>query len=191
MLEEGDYQTEIPEAPEPWQPPGWLKRILEWLGDLFSGVGGAGVIEIFFWIVAAVVVAFLLRWLVGEWRYRRRTPAKEKADFDETPVPGLGPLPDPEAFAGGGDFAAAVRALLLHAQQVLVQRRKFDLRAALTSREILNRAEINDRAEEELRGLVLAVEVSHFGGAEVERLDYDRCRERYSRFVAAVDGGSM
>ena len=187
VLREGGYQTEIPTDVV---APDWLMRFLRWLGSLLEGAGGAGVIELLFWVVTAVVLLFLLlfllRWLFSEWQHRRRKSAKEQGGVEEVPVLDLGPLPDPEALAGAGEYAAAVHALLLNAQQTLVTRLKFDLRVALTSREVLNRVEIRDQAEEELRGLVLAVEVSRFGGAAVGRGDFDRCSGRYVRFVAAI-----
>ncbi len=184
MLKEGEYQTEIPEEVA---PPDWLISFLEWLQSLFTSAGGSDVIVLLIWIVTAVVVAFLVAWLVSEWKHRRKRTAKESGEFEEAPVFDLGPLSDPEALARAGENAAAVHALLLHAQWALVTRLKFDLQAALTSREVLSRAEIESRAEEELRGLVLAVEVSRFGGAAVDRYDFNRCSDCYARFVTAVD----
>lgn len=186
VLSDGDYQTVIPE-PVPPEMPGWLDRFLRWLGSLFTNVSGGSVIEFFMWIVAVVALIFLLRWLFLEWGHRRKKPAKAVDNFAQVPIPGIGPLPDPEALAGGGDFAAAIHALLLLAQQVLVSKLDFDLRAAFTSREVLNRVELDDVAEEELTGLVTAVEVSRFGGAVVTEPDWDLCRGRYFRFRAAVD----
>ncbi len=186
VLEDGGYQTEIPD-PVPPELPGWLERFLRWLGSLFSSVDGDSVIEFFMWVVAAVAVFFLVRWLILEFQQRRIRPEKAAEGFSEVPVPGIGPLPDPAALAGAGDFAAAIHALLLTAHQLLAGKLGFDLRAAFTSREILNRVKLDDIAAEELRELVTAVEVSRFGGADVTEPDWDRCRNRYSRFVTAVD----
>ena len=185
VLEDGGYQTELPIPVEP-QMPGWLERFLDWLSSLFSGLGGGAVIEVLFWIIVAVVLFFLLRWLFTEWQHRRKKPEVKGAGFEEVPLLDLGPLPDAEALAGAGEFAAAIHALLLHAQQVLVSRLKFDLRAALTSREVLKGVTLGGAAEEELRGLVTAVEISRFGGADVLAPDWDLCRGRYARFVDEV-----
>jgi len=184
VLERGGYQTEIPQEV---LPPDWLRDLLEWLASLFTSAGGSDVIVLLTWIVTAVVVAFLVVWLVSEWKHRRKRTAKESGEFEEAPVFDLGSLPDPQALATAGEYAAAVHALLLHAQWALVTRLQFDLQAALTSREVLSRVKSQVKAEEELRGLVLAVEVSRFGGAAVNRHDFDRLSDRYTRFVTAVD----
>jgi hypothetical protein len=56
---------------------------------------------------------------------------------------------------------------------------------ATTSREILARVALLADAREALAGLIVAVEVTHFGGGIATADDYARCREQFQRFAVA------
>ena len=76
------------------------------------------------------------------------------------------PLGDADQLAGQGRFGEAIHVLLLRTFEELARRQPQRLPPALTSREILARIPMPDDARAALGGLVGAVEVSHFGGAE-------------------------
>ncbi len=185
VLEEEKYQTEIPTTEvEGREMPEWLRKLLAWLARSFGG----SAIEIFLWVVLALILILFVRWLITEWQHRRRPPPEPVSEVAALSALVLEGFPDPHALAREGDFPGAVHALLLAAQEILRKSLKFDLKAAFTSREILNRAKLEESAQKDLRTLVLAVEVSHFGGADVDHTDWERCRERYDRFVSALGG---
>ncbi|HEY6098515.1 MAG TPA: DUF4129 domain-containing protein, partial [Anaeromyxobacter sp.] len=78
--------------------------------------------------------------------------------------------------------------LLLETLQALSRAAR--LAPSLTSREIVERVALPSRAREALEGLVLAVEVSRFGGAPAAEGDYRACRSRFHAFLDTYRGAA-
>ena len=91
------------------------------------------------------------------------------------------PLDSAERLAAAGRFAEAIHVLLLETLSALS--RAAQLAPSLTSREIVARVPLPARARDALSGLVLAVEVSRFGGAAAGERDYHACLERFHAFL--------
>jgi hypothetical protein len=84
-------------------------------------------------------------------------------------------------------FAEAIHVLLLETLAALSRAAR--LAPSLTSREIVSRVPLPARAREALGGLVLAVEVSRFGGAPAGETDYRACLERFHAFLETYRRG--
>jgi len=138
------------------------------------------------WAAVAVVLCLVAVWLV-----RRLTPAAA-GDDPAALEPGAAPLDVPlegaRALAAAGRYGEAIHALLLETLAALSRASR--LAPSLTSREILARVTLPSRAREALAALVLAVEVSHFGGAEPGEADYSACVERFETFLATYRGAA-
>jgi hypothetical protein len=171
ILGAGGYQTELPapqRAAELHLPPlGPLELLLRLL--LWGGVA---------------VLAFLaVAWLV-----RRLAPGdRDVAVADEAaPAPVPIQIASAEALAAEGRWAEAIHALLLETLEALSRAAR--LAPSLTSREIVARVPLPARARDALSGLVLAVEVSRFGGAEPAEAEYRACLGRFQSFLETYRG---
>jgi hypothetical protein len=91
------------------------------------------------------------------------------------------PIASAEALAARGRFAEAIHALLLETLDALSRAAR--LAPSLTSREIAARIPLPAPAREALSGLVLAVELSRFGGAAAGETDYRACLDRFHAFL--------
>jgi hypothetical protein len=91
------------------------------------------------------------------------------------------PLGDAEALARRGAFGEAIHVLLLRTLQELARGLPTARAPSLTSREILARVDVSPDARAALHGLVLAVELSHFGKEHPGEDDYRRCLEHFHR----------
>jgi hypothetical protein len=184
VYEEGDFQRDLVEGTPDL-------GFLAWLFDLFPEVpegGAAGVGDVVGWVAiaaGAATLGLLLVHLVSRIRLRRRRKKGGKASEASGAAGGDGEV-DPEALARDGRFAEAVHALLLLAQRAVERRRGEPFPRALTSREILRRAKLPGGARDALSSLVLAVEVSLFGGADVGAPDYEACSDRFRSLESAL-----
>lgn len=173
VLAGGGYQTELPRHPRapvdvhlPLGPLELLLRILVW--------GALG------------VLAFLaIAWLV-----RRLAPGARDVELAEPAgaAPVEIPIASAEALAAQGRFAEAIHALLLETLQALSRAAR--LAPSLTSREIVARVPLPAPARDALSGLVLAVEVSRFGGADAAEPDYRACLGRFHAFLETYRSGA-
>jgi uncharacterized protein DUF4129 len=165
ILASGDYQRVLPTDPTPFQLPlGGLELLLRLL--LWTGLA----------VLAAVAIAWLARRLSGGARDAKvREPELEAA-------PDVA-IASAQALAAEGRWAEAIHALLLETLEALSGTAR--LAPSLTSREILEAVALPARAREPLRGLVLAVEVSRFGGVPAAERDYRACLDRFGAFLDA------
>jgi len=174
ILEDGRYQKALPEDTPPEK--------IEWdLGPF------AALIRVLLWIGLAVVVGLAIAWLVS--RLRARTCDEEGETGTGTPAPLEVPLDSAERLAAAGRFAEAIHVLLLETLAALS--RAAQLAPSLTSREIVARATLPARAREALAGLVLAVEVSRFGGVPAGERDYRTCLDRFHAFLETYRRGTQ
>ncbi len=172
ILADGGYQTELPHAPKPLDvhlPLGPLELLL----------------QILLWGALAVLAFLAIAWLV-----RRLAPGARDVEIAEpgaaTPV--AIPIASAEALAAGGRWAEAIHALLLETLQALSRAAR--LAPSLTSREIVARVPLPERARDALSGLVLAVEISRFGGATAAEGDYRACLGRFHAFLESYRAGA-
>jgi len=149
------------------------------------------------WILLAVVIAFLLFWLVVLFRkirfgfkWRRNKPPAEPTQKaaasepameqavsggDDAPTIPVRPLTDWERFAQAGDYGAAVRAMLRHAVAKVRQTTGSAISPDLTSREIVRAVRATPQTAAPLRTIVRAVEFVHFAGRPATVKHYEAC----------------
>jgi hypothetical protein len=191
LLAEG-YQTDLPRKPS-------IEEILEASGRRLDHEppppkklqGSTPVTTLLLWVVVGGAIFLLLSFFLSELRGRAG-----KAEAGGGASPGDGdaalterPLGDAEALAREGRFGEAIHVLLLRTLAELA--RRVAVPTSLTSREILTEAELPAGAHDALRSLVVAVEVSHFGGATPGREDYEACVDRFRAFVDAYRGAAV
>lgn len=185
VLSDTGYQTELPDGsvlPDPPSDPGVA-------GQIEPTGAFATIARLVFWILAGVVVVVALLWLARALaaRYEKKPQAAAApvaAASKETPPV----LVDPEALAGAGRYGEAIHALLLRVLVELKQGAK--IRPAWTSREIVTHVPLADPARDGLRGLVDAVERTHFGGAPADAAEYRRRAEDTEALLAGLVRGS-
>lgn len=159
-------------------------------------VGGpmAAIAQVLMWGILVVGIALLAFWIIRDFSgYMGEAEVEDAAvadeDGDAVAQVVARPLGDAEALAAQGKYSEAIHALLLRTLQELVKRGQVTLPPSLTSREILGRVPLGADAREALSGLVLAVEVTHFGGAAPNADDYAMCRQHFDRFAHAYTRG--
>jgi hypothetical protein len=167
ILRGGGYQTELPRGPP---RPTTLD-----LGPLEI------LLRVLFWTALAAIGIALVTWLVRRLAgfvpdaEAPAGPAAAEADV------GRRQLASAESLAARGRYGEAIHVLLLDTLEALSRAAR--LAPSLTSREIVERVPLPSRAREALAGLVAAVEVSWFGGAEPGEADYRLCLERFHAFL--------
>jgi Domain of unknown function (DUF4129) len=163
VLASGDYQRALPQTPAPFELP---------LG------GFELLLRILLWTALAVLVVVAISWVV-----RRLAGGARDAEVVEPggEGPPVIPIAGAEALAAEHRWAEAIHALLLETLQALSRAAR--LAPSLTSREIADQVALPSRAHEALRGLVLAVEISRFGGAPAAEEDYRACLGRFHAFL--------
>jgi hypothetical protein len=140
-------------------------------------------------LAAAVLVAVVL---AAVWLVRRLRPgARDVAPEDATASAGA-PLAIPilraQALAAAGRYAEAIHLLLLETLEALSRASR--LAPSLTSREVVARVALPDRARHALADLVMAVEISRFGGAQAGQDEYGLCLARFHEFQSSYRGAA-
>jgi hypothetical protein len=168
ILSRGEYQTALPDAPASAAtrlPLGPLEVVLRAL----------------LWTALAVGAVLAIAWIVR--RLRGLVPDAE------VPAPAAAPAADvgrrqlgaAEALAAQGRYGEAIHVLLLDTLDALSCAAR--LAPSLTSREIVGRVPLPPPARDALSGLVVATEVSWFGGADPGEAEYRLCLERFRAFL--------
>jgi hypothetical protein len=143
------------------------------------------------WGVVIVAIGILIFWLASElFKYGGDDAqlASEEASAGASSVDLAviqRPLGDAEELAARGEYREAIHTLLLRTLQELVRSSAVRVGPALTSREILGRVPLAHDARDALQGLIVAVELTHFGGDEAIEEDYVRCRAQFQKFAIA------
>ncbi len=150
---------------------GMIATVFTWL---MWGAMAIGVIVLIIWLVRTRAA------LVDPTKEARRDVAKGRSVDARAPDAGLpGDDADALALAAEGDYDAAVHALLLAALGSLFRSGRAERDDALTSRELLEVAQLEDESRDSLGTLVATVERSHFGGRPLTRDDFDSSHRRY------------
>lgn len=173
LLRDPAYQRDLPhERPSVALPPidaPWLGRLL----------------EILLYAVAAVVLAVLVSWIVNHLVSRRARDLTLAPEGEAAPALDVR-LDQPDRLAAAGRFAEAIHELLLETLAAIS--RAWQLPPSYTSREVVAGARLPGIAREALRGLVLAVELSRFGGAPATEADYRACLAQFHQFLESYRG---
>lgn len=176
---EGDYPDSLSLAPEPEEPPDWLRDLADAIGAFFEAVGPFLKVLLYGLLVVAVLylVARLVNHLAepGETSEDAQpTTVVRSQRVDELPIP----PDDPDALAAQGQFDRAIYVLLLRAlRQVGWGGAPGD--ASLTAREVAGGVAETDRRQSPLRQLVALSEPVRFGGVAAGAQTYGEARRHY------------
>ncbi|HEV2855197.1 MAG TPA: DUF4129 domain-containing protein [Thermoanaerobaculia bacterium] len=149
-------------------------------------VGAAAALgKVFFIVLIVVAVVLLIVWLAAVLgrRWWKRAP-EAGAAVSEVGGEGIARVREPafdEAtrLAAEGRYAEAVHALLLAAIRHFAERSRVSIQPSRTSRELVRLLPLGAEAREAFSDLVRTVELSLFGGAPVEREEYERSLARF------------
>ena len=140
-------------------------------------------------LIGAVLVLLLVLGATQFLRSRAREDEDDEPDREEPTAENAKFTPvaagDVEALAREGRFAEAVHALFQITVNMLARDGRLVLEDAMTGRETLGRARMDDSARAALRELVGMVEYSLFGGGAVGPDQYQRCAASF-RLLAST-----
>jgi uncharacterized protein DUF4129 len=182
------YQRALPDAkvePKPADEP--PRRTLRISGD-FGSLADLVLIG----LIVVLVVALAMGLASGDWKWLfAPRPAKSQA---ETPAVATREraresLHEADRSAVSGDWGSAIHILLLTSIDLLRRRVGQDVPAALTSRELVGVAQVDEQRRGDFAALVQVAELCHFGGRPADRALYDRCRAHYERLWGASPEG--
>lgn len=168
VLGDEGYQKDLPSPAPPTMPRDVSLPSLE-LGFLRFVLYAAVLVAV------GLAVVWLARHLVTRGDRDVALPA------EAAPAPLQVELEGPERLAAAGRWAEAIHALLLETLAALSRAAR--LAPSYTSREILERVHLPLPAREALEALVLAVEISRFGGVPAGEADYRSCLDRFHQFL--------
>ena len=178
-------QHDFPPPPPPPQAPGWLRPLLELLTAL------APVLKVLFWVGAAGVAALILWLIVRDLPIARRLRRKaargaaQPADWRPDAAAAQALLSQADQLAAAGRYDEAIHLLLFRSIQDIGASRPAAVRAALTSRDIVEAAPLSEAGRTAFRRIAEAVERSFFGGRSADRDAFDACRAHYQAFALA------
>lgn len=140
-------------------------------------------------LLGAVLVLLLV---LGASAFLRSREKEGSAGEAEGEAPNLGggaavesSLSEVDALAREGRFAEAVHVLFQITVSMLARGGRLVLEDAMTGREALGRARLDDGGRAALRDLVVVVEYSLFGGGAVGADQYRQCVASYQRLATA------
>jgi hypothetical protein len=150
---------------------------------LFPTLGaGAFLGKLIFTVLLVVVGVLIVTWIAREILRRRRGARKDPVADPIAAASALEREPafdDASRLAAEGRYAEAVHALLLAAIRHFAERSRTPVQPSRTSRELVRLLPLGPEAREAFAELVRTVELSLFGGADVEAADYERNLARF------------
>ncbi len=184
LMQADGLQHAFSAMPAPKPPPPWLE-------PLFRALQAATpVLKVVFW-AGVIAGALLLLWVIvrdlpfaAAFR-RRRKPAAPAADWRPDAAAARALLEDADRLAREGRFEEAIHLLLFRSIEDIAVRRPGAIRAAFTSRDIVEAAPLSEAGRSAFRVITEAVERSFFAGRPAGSADFDRCRGHYEAFALA------
>ena len=184
FLQAKGLQHDFAPIPAAEPPPAWLLQVVRAL------VAAAPVLKVVFWagvaLGAAAILWVIVRDLPFAARFRRKKPVDAQA-ADWRPDAGAAHalVEDADRLARDGRVVDAFHLLLFRSIEDIGAKRPEAVRAALTSRDIVEAAPLSDAGRAAFRLIADAVERSFFAGRPAGRDEFDRCRNQYQAFALA------
>jgi hypothetical protein len=183
FMQADGVQHDFPAMPGLKPPPAWIGEFMHAL------LAAAPVLKIVFWaavaLIAAALVWVIIRDLPFARRLRRRKPMAVATDWRPEAGAARALLDEADRLARSGQFADAIHLILFRSIEDIGARRPEAVRAALTSRDIVEAASLSEDGRSAFRSIAEAVERSVFGGRPAAADDFDRCRRQYEAFALA------
>ncbi len=173
--------------PKDFTPPEWLKA-LKPIGEFISAI--APFMQYIFWTIVALIVGFILYYILREFSDFRFPWQKARAEEEEEEwLPDVAParalLAEADALAGQGRFGEAAHLILLRSVEDIEARKPKLLKPSSTAREISASLGLPERAQATFALIARHVEASLFGGRDLDARGWDECRDAYGRFALA------
>jgi len=188
MLGTSGLQHSFSPLPATPPPPPWLLSLLEALKD------AAPVFSYIFWgavIIGAVLILWVLvRDLPFAERLWRRRPKAAATDWRPDATTARALLEEADRLAKAGRFDEAIHLLLFRSIEEIAAKRPSAVRAAFTSREIVETAPLSESGRLAFRHITEAVERSLFAGRSAGAEEFHRCRGQYETFALAESGAA-
>lgn len=182
--------TPLPKPPES-EPPAWLQRFFEWLGEVFAPVAQLlGVsLPVLGWVALGAIVVLVL-WLVAQHLPAVRLSRARAPEPAWTPdrAAALDLLAEAERLAAEGLYGEAAHLLLQRSVEQIAEARPDLLRPSSTAREIASFAALPDAAREAFGAIAARVERSLFALRPLGESDWQAAREAYARFALGPEG---
>ena len=189
---DSDLQFEPLAMPErvPPEPPGWLERFFEWLGDMLAPIGEFLGFSwpVLKWLLIGLVAAFLLYllWRLIEptldWKPGSRKKAEETAWAPQREE-ALALLEDADRLAENGDYDAATHLLLQRSVKQISDARPDWVEPSSTARELAALSALPEVARTAFATIAERVEKSLFALRRLGQDDWQVAREAYARFA--------
>lgn len=175
---------------QPPVPPDWLKRLGEWLSDLFEPLGRAlgvswPVLEKVLIALALLGAAFLLwRLVIAPLLALRRRPKPEpEPEWAPRHAHAVALLADADRLAGEGRYGEAARLLLQRSVHHIAEAQPHWLQPATTAREIATLPRLPERARQAFGVIAARVERSLFALRDLDAGDWQAARAAYADFA--------
>jgi hypothetical protein len=166
-------QTEFPRRVEPVKIP--IPSELVWLALICAAA-------LFTYSLRDSLPAWL-GWSKPEWD----TPG---ADAEAVVAGDIDALAAADGLSRDGRFVEAMHMLLLQSLADIRRQLGETFADSLTSREILRGARLTAQARTSLRDIIMAVELTYFGGYPAQQADYAACRRNFEALRSTLRGGA-
>ena len=194
---EGDLQfapVEVP--PRDTQPPEWLQRLSEWLGELLEPVGRAlgSSWPVLKWVLLALLIAAVLyiiyRIIAPYLKPKLGTDSeREEEHWQPDQQVALALLSDADKLAAQGKYDAATHLLLRRSIAQIAQAKPGLVEPSSTARELAALTALPDKARSAFGIIALRVESSLFALRSLNQSDWIDARAAYADFaLERIDG---
>jgi len=194
---DGDLQfapVEVP--PRDAQPPEWLQRLNEWLGEMLEPVGRAlgSSWPVLKWVLLALLIAAVLyiiyRIVEPYLKPKLGTDAEQEEEYwQPDQQAALALLGDADKLAAQGKYDAATHLLLQRSIAQIAQAKPGLVEPSSTARELAALTALPDKASSAFGIIALRVESSLFALRALNQTDWEKARAAYADFaLERIDG---
>ena len=176
----------MPEQPE---PPGWLVRLLEAIGEFLAPIGRAFGMSwpVFKWVLLAFAIALLAylvwRLLAPLFSLKRARPEREEQHWSPDRADALALLEDADRLAAEGRYDEATHLLLRRSVGQIAAARPDWVEPSSTARELALLPALPDAARTAFAAIAERVERSLFALRSLGADDWQAAREAYAEFA--------
>lgn len=191
LREDGDIQFAPVEMPKQQEPPDWLVRLMEWLGEamepFWRALGASWPVLKWVLLGALVLAAALLIWrlLVPLLKIRPGNSADSYTEWTPDQAAALALLEDADQLAAEGRFDEATHLLLQRSVGQIAAARPDWVEPSSTAREIAALPALPEGARAAFRVIAERVERSLFALRSLSQDDWQAARAAYADFALA------
>ncbi|MES1158657.1 MAG: hypothetical protein ABUL42_02065 [Terricaulis silvestris] len=160
----------------------WLERLFKMLGPYLQWVFWGGLIALAGLLIFLVAREIIARWPTVRAKAKAEAPAPV-IDVRPTQERAHALLEEADRLAREGRYSEAVRVLLHRSIDDMERNFPISISTAMTSREIASIERLSAQARDVFSRIALAVEISLFGGRDLNAQQYQDCRSLYEGFA--------